>query len=152
MIDATSWDNLLGGDVPLFVDMLGELIAILGIYLLVLLPIYFLPTFIAYGVSHTSRFPIFLLNFFLGSSVIGWVAAFAWALMSSQHENSTYRQAAAASAPNPFDDPPRAPTPQPDVMTYLCPHCRRPVGLTANLAGYIITCVGCGGQFIAPQL
>ena len=42
--------------------------------------LYFLPTFLAASRHHSSVLGIFLLNFFLGWSVIGWVIALVWAL------------------------------------------------------------------------
>jgi Superinfection immunity protein len=41
---------------------------------------YFLPTIIAFARSKRDVGAIFVLNFFLGWSVIGWVIALVWAL------------------------------------------------------------------------
>jgi Superinfection immunity protein len=43
------------------------------------LVMYFLPTLIALARSKRDTLAIFLLNFFLGWSVIGWVIALVWA-------------------------------------------------------------------------
>jgi hypothetical protein len=40
---------------------------------------YFLPSIIAFAKSKRDALAIFLLNFFLGWSVIGWVVALVWA-------------------------------------------------------------------------
>ncbi len=45
---------------------------------------YFLPTVIALLREKRNKLSIFLLNFFLGWSVIGWVIALVWALKTDQ--------------------------------------------------------------------
>jgi hypothetical protein len=40
---------------------------------------YFLPSIIALAKSKRDKLAIFLLNFFLGWSVIGWIIALVWA-------------------------------------------------------------------------
>jgi hypothetical protein len=40
---------------------------------------YFLPSIIAFAKSKRDKLSIFLLNFFLGWSVIGWIIALVWA-------------------------------------------------------------------------
>ena len=45
---------------------------------LLLLSLYFLPTIIALLRRHRNALAIFLLNFFLGWSFIGWVVALVW--------------------------------------------------------------------------
>lgn len=52
---------------------------------LVLIPVYFVPCFIAYKKNHKFKKQIFLLNIFLGFSYVGWVAALIWA--SLDYEN-----------------------------------------------------------------
>jgi len=42
--------------------------------------LYFLPTIIAVGRSKRDSLSIFLLNLFLGWSVIGWIVALVWAV------------------------------------------------------------------------
>jgi T4 superinfection immunity protein len=46
---------------------------------------YFLPTFVAYFSKHLNLGAVFALNFLLGWTVIGWVAALVWAMMRTQH-------------------------------------------------------------------
>jgi hypothetical protein len=43
------------------------------------LAMYFLPTIIAFARNKRDIMAIFLLNFFLGWSVIGWIIALIWA-------------------------------------------------------------------------
>jgi hypothetical protein len=47
---------------------------------LILLAIYFLPTIIALLRRQPNTLAIFLLNFFLGWSFIGWVVALVWSV------------------------------------------------------------------------
>jgi hypothetical protein len=42
--------------------------------------LYFLPAILAFGRSKRDAGAIFVLNFFLGWTAIGWVIAFVWAL------------------------------------------------------------------------
>lgn len=42
--------------------------------------LYFLPTIVAFIRGHHSRFGIFLLNFLLGWSGLGWIIALIWSL------------------------------------------------------------------------
>ena len=58
--------------------------AFAGLLLLILIPLHFLPTFIAFMRAHTNRWAIFLLNLFLGWTLIGWVAALCWSVLSRQ--------------------------------------------------------------------
>jgi len=50
------------------------------LHLLLALALYFLPTLVACSRRLDSRAGIALLNFFLGWTVIGWIAALLWAL------------------------------------------------------------------------
>jgi hypothetical protein len=86
------------------------------------LAIYFIPTLIALERLHTNRGAIFVLNFLLGWTVLGWVAAFVWAVMKR----------GTAMAPLPTEG--RAP----------CPHCREPIIATARV------CRFCGRE-LAPD-
>jgi len=45
---------------------------------------YFLPTLIALVGDKQDKLTIFLLNFFLGWSVIGWIVCLVWALKTDQ--------------------------------------------------------------------
>lgn len=57
--------------------------AIHDIYLIVAgfigLIIDFLPSIIAFKKKHNSKWAIFVLNFFTGWTIIGWIACFIWA-------------------------------------------------------------------------
>lgn len=50
------------------------------ILVLILLLLYFLPTFVACSRHHTNALAIFILNLFLGYTLIGWVVALIWAV------------------------------------------------------------------------
>jgi len=58
--------------------LFGSFIGI--IVLILLLVLYFLPTIIAISKHHKNALAIFVLNFFLGGTVIGWVIALVWAV------------------------------------------------------------------------
>ncbi len=60
--------------------MYGLFIILLGIVVLTTSFIYFVPTLIAFLRRHHNRNAIFVLNFFLGWSFIGWVVSLSWAL------------------------------------------------------------------------
>ena len=69
--------------------MSGNDAAVLGslgfgmiIFLLIGLLIYFLPFVIALIRKHKDKLGIFVLNLFLGWSVIGWVVALVWSVKS----------------------------------------------------------------------
>ena len=46
--------------------------------------VYFLPTYIAFKRNHAYRWVIFGINFVAGATVIGWLAAFIWAVYPSE--------------------------------------------------------------------
>jgi hypothetical protein len=46
--------------------------------------VYFLPTMVAFLRDRHDKLSVFLLNFFLGWSLIGWVIALVWALRSDR--------------------------------------------------------------------
>jgi hypothetical protein len=57
----------------------SSVVGILGF--IISLVIYFVPTIIAVARHHRSALGIFLLNLFLGWTVIGWIAALVWSLV-----------------------------------------------------------------------
>lgn len=48
------------------------------VILAILIGLYFLPAIIAARRHHRNKTPIFLLNLFLGWTLIGWVGALVW--------------------------------------------------------------------------
>ncbi len=64
----------MSGVVDFFFGSIGFLV------FLVLLAIYFLPTFIALWRRRRNALAIFLLNFFLGWSFVAWVIALVWSV------------------------------------------------------------------------
>lgn len=48
--------------------------------IIVLIILYFLPSIIAGGRNHASAGGIFVVNFFLGWTFLGWVGALAWSV------------------------------------------------------------------------
>ena len=61
-----------------FEFLFGSFIGIL--VFLLLLALYFLPTIIALVTKKRNALAIFVLNFFLGWSLIGWVVALVWSV------------------------------------------------------------------------
>ena len=62
-------------------EVTGPLLFLVGIIL------YFLPAVNGYSRGHHNAGPILVLNFFLGWTFIGWVAALAWSMCAiPQHE------------------------------------------------------------------
>jgi hypothetical protein len=51
------------------------------IWFIISLALYFLPTIIAVVRHHRNTLGVFLLNFFLGWTFIGWIAALIWAVV-----------------------------------------------------------------------
>ncbi|MBE3604102.1 superinfection immunity protein [bacterium] len=45
-----------------------------------LLVLYFVPSIVAHNRAHPSRGSIYVVNFFLGWTLLGWVVALAWAV------------------------------------------------------------------------
>ena len=60
---------------PALVEGLG-----IGLFLMILLIPYWIPTIIAFVRKHPSRGGILTLNFFFGWTFVGWVVSLAWAL------------------------------------------------------------------------
>ena len=55
--------------------------------LLVVFPLYFLPTIVATSRKNPNTGPIFALNLLLGWTFIGWLGALIWALSSRNSQN-----------------------------------------------------------------
>lgn len=55
-----------------------ELLKALSLVALVIV-IYFIPAIVAYNRNHHQEGAIFILNLFLGWTLLGWVAALVWA-------------------------------------------------------------------------
>lgn len=75
-------------------------------WMVALLFLYFLPAALAVTAQHRQSAAIFALNFFLGWTLIGWVAALVWALVRGPNAVPDEDE-----APRPGDivDPGRAP-------------------------------------------
>ena len=46
--------------------------------------VYFLPTLVAVSRGHRNLLAVFVLNLFLGWTILGWIAALVWAVMRSE--------------------------------------------------------------------
>ena len=61
--------------------MLGEIWL-----LLIFLVIYLFPSYIAYVREHRNKAGVFLLNLFLGWTLLGWVIALVWAVYKEKDD------------------------------------------------------------------
>ena len=50
---------------------------------LIMFFLYFIPTIVAYARGHKNALAIFILNLFLGYTLVGWVIALIWAVYNS---------------------------------------------------------------------
>jgi hypothetical protein len=57
--------------------------------LLIFIPSYFVPTFIALSRKKSNTLSIFALNLLLGWSLIGWAGALVWALSNKEGNQNT---------------------------------------------------------------
>lgn len=117
--DSTVRDSAARGqDATAVVTTVLGVIAAVGLVFL-----YFLPTTISSRRKHPNASPIFLLNFCLGWTLIGWFVALMWAI----------------SAINPALVPGDAPRPQ---HSRFCPSC----GAVAPTGAF---CGSCGSKIVA---
>lgn len=54
------------------------------LFFLVALFIYFIPTIVAFARNHANALAIFILNLFLGFTLVGWVIALIWAVYNKE--------------------------------------------------------------------
>ncbi|MDF0496179.1 superinfection immunity protein [Bradyrhizobium yuanmingense] len=59
----------------------------IGLYL-VLLPLYFAPSGVAFGRQHPQRWAILALNITAGWTLVGWVGALVWSLIVSERRKT----------------------------------------------------------------
>lgn len=80
---------------------------------------YFLPTIIGAARHKANLVGIFLVNFFLGWSVIGWVVALVWAVSTERVDQYRAPQAWTPQPAGPMPPPP----PPPQARSRFCPNC-----------------------------
>jgi hypothetical protein len=85
--------------------------------------LYFLPSIIAMSRKKTNLMGIFLVNFFLGWSVIGWIVALIWAVSTERVDQVAYSSQQQAWAPQAQPQPPTHP---PQARPRFCPSCGSP--------------------------
>lgn len=79
---------------------MGAIMAGVGVFWIVLLFMYVLPTIVAVARKHRQLAPIALVNILLGWSVLGWIAAMVWSLTSPQQPQTIIiQQGAPPSVP-----------------------------------------------------
>lgn len=138
-LTALSFD--MGQRTPEQLNPLGKLIA--SSFLVWAPLLYLLPTAEAWKRGHGNLAALGALNVLLGWTLVGWVAAFVWALMRSAAKPAAPPEPAAP----PYVSPPwppaqhRAPVPPaPAPTTKTCPYCAEQVLLAA------IKCKHCGSE------
>jgi Superinfection immunity protein len=62
----------------------SKMLLLLIIVMVLALGVHFLPTIIAFRRNHHNKVAIFLVNLFLGWTVLGWVAALVWSATTTQ--------------------------------------------------------------------
>jgi hypothetical protein len=68
---------------------------------------YFIPSIIAFLRKHENALPLFLVNIFLGWTLIGWIICLVWALTGSGNSGTvTASPQAVAKSPEPTPPPP----------------------------------------------
>jgi len=94
-------------------------------FFLISVGVYFLPTIVAVARHKTNVLGIFLVNFFLGWSVIGWIVALVWAVSTERVDQPLSPQM------TPLPQPARrfcTKCGQPDQMgSQFCAHCGAPL-------------------------
>lgn len=126
--------------------MSAEVVCVMS---LIGLPIYFIPSVVAYYRNHTNLLGIFLMNLFLGWLLVGWVGALVWAVLAGQvGAKPTYQRANRGQFDFEEESAPVV-SPVPATLGYACPHCRSAVPVPATLIGRIVSCVACGHPFTA---
>ncbi|MFJ4251363.1 superinfection immunity protein [Pseudomonas sp. NPDC089741] len=62
------------------------------VFLFLMIATYFLPSFNAFSRKHPERWPIFMLDLFLGWTIIGWVVSLVWSVSSTQSADTIHVQ------------------------------------------------------------
>jgi Superinfection immunity protein/zinc-ribbon domain len=88
--------------------------------------VYFLPTIIGASRHKTNLVGIFLVNFFLGWSVIGWVIALIWAVSTGRADQVQYAAPIPAAQPSGRFCPSCGSVAQPGQP--FCAHCGQRIG------------------------
>jgi hypothetical protein len=101
---------------------MDEMLANVGLFALFVFFVVFelifnLPTIVAISRKHNSALGIFILNTFLGMTIIGWIVALVWACGSNVHQCYPY-YANANPVPPPMPPPPQPHGPRPKAPNY----------------------------------
>jgi hypothetical protein len=89
----------------------------------ILVAVYFLPAIVAVIRRHHQGTAIFFLDFLLGWTLLGWVAAFVWSVTAT-----------AAAPPSVYDE--TGTLAAADVATKICPDCAETVRAAARICRF----------------
>lgn len=83
----------MGADMVLLADDATWTWVALGAFavVFVIVPLYFLPSIIAYARGHKNLTALFCLNLFLGWVLVGWVVSLVWAILVDQERERRRR-------------------------------------------------------------
>jgi hypothetical protein len=111
---------------------------VMGIILLAaLIGLYFIPSIVAFSRNHHNAAGIFLLNLFLGWTVIGWIAALIWSVTAIQPSQTI---TTIKTSPQPTRESQLPPQPNPPQGRNYCSKCGKAVKAVD------IYCSSCGAN------
>lgn len=64
--------------------MVGAISAAVFLYIIIGFGVYFIPSIIGFSRGHKSKWGIFILNLFLGWSILGWIVSLVWSFSSAK--------------------------------------------------------------------
>lgn len=119
------------------------------VLILFLLGLYFLPTLCAGARGRRNTGAIFILNLFLGWSLVGWVIALVWAFTADQPAQAVVTQQSWSPDPDPHRNEKKCHACAEWIMrdAIKCKHCGEMQGgatLTASPVAFMGYCPGCG--------
>ena len=88
-----------------------------GIALVILLIVYFLPSFVALRRKKSNGNAILVLNLLLGWTLVGWVVSLVWAVSVDKNQKAQKKRRGNKKCPFCFEGI--------DARATVCPHCQK---------------------------